>query len=82
MIGNQRLNVFGRSLVPQILSQAGWGLLITVLNYRPVQYTELQTAALLHFMVRFSYYAICAIVVGLFLLTENKINGVMCRTYQ
>jgi hypothetical protein len=83
MIGDQKLNMFGRSLGLQILSQAGWGLLITALNYRPVQCTELQTAALLHFMVRFFYYPICAIVVvGLFLLTEHKINGVICRTHQ
>ena len=78
MIGDQKLSVFGSSLRPQILSQAGWGvwgggLLITALNYRPVQCTELQTAALLHYMVIFSYYPICAIVVaGLFLLTEHQ----------
>jgi len=51
MIGDQKLNVFGSSLGPQTLSQAGWGLLITALNYRPVQCTELQTAALLHFHI-------------------------------
>ena len=83
MIGDQKLNLLGRSLGPQILRQADWGFLITALNYRPVQCTELQTAALLQFMVKFFYYPICAIVVvGLFLLTEHKINGVICRTYQ
>ena len=75
--------MFGKSLGPQILSQAGCGLLITALNYRPVQCTELQTAVLLRFMVGFSYYPIGAIVVvSLFLLTEHKINGIICRTYQ
>jgi hypothetical protein len=33
MIGDQKLNVFRRSLGPQILSQAAWGLLVTALNY-------------------------------------------------
>jgi len=83
MIWDQKLNVFGSCLGPQILSQAGRGLLITALNYRSVQCTELQTGALFHFMVIFSYYPICAIiVVGLFLLTEHQIDGIIYCTYQ